>query len=167
MEIHSWQSFFMIMGSAAGALTGLMFVVIALRRDQMAAVPVHGRRSFATPTIVHFMTVLAISALLSMPGLSAHAVGWILIAIAASSCSYMAFIIDTARRRFDYNSDLEDTLFHFTFPPLAHLTILLAGVLAFSEPGWTLYMVAVSQLTLLVVAIHNAWDSATWFVVRS
>ena len=55
--------------SSAGALTGLMFVVIALTREQLRRAPPHALRSFATPTIVHFTTVLSLAALLSNPRL--------------------------------------------------------------------------------------------------
>lgn len=166
MDLHSWQNFFVIMGSAAGALTGLMFVVIALTSELMRNAPTHARRSFATPTIVHFTSVLVVGALLAMPNLSEHAVGWILTFVGIAGLTYMVFIIRTARR-LDYSSDFEDTLFHFTLPPLAHANILVAGALAWSNPRWSLYMVAGSLLTLLIVGIHNAWDSAMWFVIRS
>jgi len=166
VRISSWQNFYVIMGSAAGALTGLMFVVIALTADLMRNAPPHARRSFATPTIVHFTSVLVVGALLAMPHLSEHAIGSILIIAGLAGLTYMALIIRSARR-LDYTSDFEDTLFHFTLPPLAHANLLVAGVLAWSSPSWSLYMVAGSLLVLLTVGIHNAWDSAMWFVTRN
>jgi hypothetical protein len=166
VRIAAWQNFYVITGSAAGALTGLMFVVIALTREQMTSAPTHARRSFATPTIVHFTSVLLVGALLAMPHLSVHAVGWLLVIVGVVGLAYMTMIIHTARR-LDYTSDFEDTLFHFTLPPIAHANFLAAGVLAWSQPAWSLYMVAGSLLTLLIVGIHNAWDSAMWFVTRN
>jgi hypothetical protein len=54
-----WQNFYVIVGSSAGALIGLQFVVITL----IAARPIAGDAqsagaAFATPTIVHFGVVL-------------------------------------------------------------------------------------------------------------
>ena len=163
MYVAGWQNFFVIVSTAAGALTGLMFVVIALRREAISSAPVHGMRSFATPTIVHFTTVLGMAALLAMPRLTSTAVGWILVIVGLVELAYMAWIIRNARR-FEYASDVEDTVFHFILPPVAHAAILAAGILSWGNRSWSLYMVAGSLLTLLIVGIHNAWDSAVWFM---
>ena len=63
-----WENFYVIVGSSAGALIGLQFVVITLIAD----IPIgHGAAqagdAFATPTIVHFGAVLLLAAVLSAP----------------------------------------------------------------------------------------------------
>ena len=159
-----WQNFFVIVATAAGALTGLMFVVIALRREQTSSASVHALRSFATPTIVHFTSVVVLPALLTMPRLTRTGVGWVLVLFGAAGLLYMGFVIRTARVRVDFESDFEDTLFHFTLPPIAHTAIVVAGLLTWSHHTWSMYVVAAALLTLLIVGIHNAWDSAVWLV---
>lgn len=165
MYVSGWTNFYVIVSTAAGALTGLMFVVIALRREALSNAPRHGLRSFATPTILHFSSVLGLAALLSMPRLARATVGWILVVVGGGLLGYMNFVIFNARR-FDYASDLEDTIFHFTLPPLAHAAIIVAGVLVWSRHPGGLYLVAAGLLTLLFVGIHNAWDSAVWFMTH-
>jgi len=61
-ELSGWENFFVIMGSSAGALIGLQFVVITL----VAAMPRKSGQeqavgAYATRTIVHFGTVLLLS----------------------------------------------------------------------------------------------------------
>src|SRR5215475_8694892 len=63
--LAGWDNFYVIVGSSAGALTGLTFVVIALIREQR--VPPTGVGVFVTPTIVHFSGVLGLAAFMSMP----------------------------------------------------------------------------------------------------
>ena len=65
--LATWQNFYVITGSAAAALTGLMFVGITLiTRTRM-------RRSsgtlaaFGTPTVVHFCIALLVAAIFSAP----------------------------------------------------------------------------------------------------
>lgn len=77
--LSGWENFYVIVGSSAGALIGLQFVVITLIAD----IPVgHGAAqagaAFATPTIVHFGAVLLLAALLSAPwhGIAPAAVLW-------------------------------------------------------------------------------------------
>src|SRR2546430_15507757 len=97
-HIAQWQNFFVIVGSSAGALTGLMFVVIALTRDlQMPGTP-HARRSFATPTIVHFTVVLSLAGVLSMPRVSRGLMGVILLIGGASLVVYIVSCYRRAQR---------------------------------------------------------------------
>jgi hypothetical protein len=50
----AWESFYVIVGSSAGALTGLQFVVITLGAEKKALGDGGTTRAFATPTVVHF-----------------------------------------------------------------------------------------------------------------
>jgi hypothetical protein len=57
--LAGWENFYVIVGSSAGALIGLQFVVMAL----IAGMPrppgaAQAGGAFATPTVVHFATVL-------------------------------------------------------------------------------------------------------------
>lgn len=64
--LQRWESFYVIVGSSAGALIGLQFVVMTLiadrpntQRDAQAGA------AFATPNVVHFAVVLFLSAMLA------------------------------------------------------------------------------------------------------
>src|SRR5579864_788822 len=65
--LAGWENYYVIIGSSAGGLTGLTFVVIALIREAMQGVHPAGVGGYVTPTIVHFGGVLALAAFLSMP----------------------------------------------------------------------------------------------------
>ena len=62
-----WESFYVIVGSSAAALTGLQFVVIALSADTGTEGLSTGSAVFATPTVVHFCAVLLIASILCVP----------------------------------------------------------------------------------------------------
>ena len=61
-----WKDFYVIVGSSAGALTGLQFVTMTLisesRINDKRAV-----QAFGSPTVVHFCMALLVSALGSCP----------------------------------------------------------------------------------------------------
>ena len=61
--LSRWENFYVIVGSSAGALTGLQFVVIALIAETEALGGVQEIRAFGTPTIVHFCVSLLIAAI--------------------------------------------------------------------------------------------------------
>src|SRR5882724_2558635 len=60
--LAEWENFYVIVGSSAAALTGLMFVVIALIADSApAAATPRSIAAYTTPTIVHFCAALLAS----------------------------------------------------------------------------------------------------------
>src|SRR5690242_5349291 len=66
-ELDRWDSFYVIVGSAAGALIGLQFVVITLIAERPALRIAEGNAAFATPTIIYFSSALLLSALQRVP----------------------------------------------------------------------------------------------------
>ncbi len=84
MPLTSWQNFYVIIGTAAGALTGLLFVAIVLVVQIQGRSSRQGIDTFSTPTVAHFCAVLLISAILSVPwpalwnaGLVLGLAGWL------------------------------------------------------------------------------------------
>jgi hypothetical protein len=64
MALAGWENFYVIVGSSAGALIGLQFVVITLIADMpITDGGVQASSAFATPTIVHFGAVLLLAAI--------------------------------------------------------------------------------------------------------
>ena len=61
-----WENFYVIVGSSAGALIGLQFVVMTLVAERSMPSP-ETTDAFATPSVIHFGVVLLLSALLSAP----------------------------------------------------------------------------------------------------
>ena len=66
-EIAKWDSFYVIVGSAAGALIGLQFVVLTLIAERPPVGGAEAGAAFGSPTIVHFGATLFVSALLHVP----------------------------------------------------------------------------------------------------
>ena len=63
VELAGWNSFYMIIGSASGALIGLQFVVqTLLAQKQLYKGAAEIEAAFGTPTILHFVVALLLSA---------------------------------------------------------------------------------------------------------
>ena len=65
--LTTWQNFYVIIGSSAAALTGLMFVVITLIAGARVRRSSGTIAAFGTPTVVHFCATLLVAAILSAP----------------------------------------------------------------------------------------------------
>src|SRR5262245_13488444 len=118
----SWESFYVIVGSSAAALTGLQFVVVVLG-SEMNMITGDAAGAFATPTIVHFCAVLLISAILSAPWTALWAPALALSVCGLVGVVYSVLVIRKARRQKHYKPVLEDLLWHNAFPFVAYAAL--------------------------------------------
>ena len=167
LPIEPWGNFYVIVGSAAGGLTGLTFVVIALVADAHA-IRMTGLRAFISPTVIHFCSALLLSALLNVPGQTSYGYGWVLAAIGIWGVLYTANTARHVRRlsRGDYIAVTEDWIWNVLLPLACYGALLTAGTLASAHVALALYITAAVTLLLLFIGIHNAWDIAVWFTAE-
>jgi hypothetical protein len=163
-ELVEWESFYVIVGSSAGALIGLQFVVLTLIAEKPQLATAEGGAAYLTPTIVHFGTVLLLSAVLRVPwhSIGAFATAWGLVGLAG--IAYVAVVNLRIRRQALYQAQLEDWLFHALIPFAAYALLALAALAASSHERDALFGVAAAVLLLLFCGIHNAWDVVAYHV---
>jgi hypothetical protein len=163
--LSSWESFYVIVGSSAAALTGLQFVVIALvadlRQSSMREVS-----AFGTPNVVHFCAVLLVSAVLSAPWHRLSSAGLAIGICGAAGVAYAVLVIRRARRQTGYAPVLEDWLWHAAFPLIAYAALLVAALTLHPHPADSLFVIGAAAVLLLYVGIHNAWDTVTYIAVQ-
>ena len=160
--LSAWESFYVIIGSSAGALTGLQFVVIALAADRNAVSDSRITRAFATPTIVHFCAVLLTAAILSAPWRSVSSAGYSVGACGLTGIVYIFRVLSHMRRQTDYAAVLSDWIWHLFFPLLSYGSLMAAGIAFPSYLSQSLFLIGGATLFLLFTGIHNAWDAATY-----
>jgi hypothetical protein len=169
LPLNAWSNFYVIVGSAAAGLTGLTFVVIALAADLSVAQPVRysGLRTYMTPTVVHFGSVLWIAALLNVPGQTPVSVA---VCMASSGLVGAAYSLATAHRmhrgRGDYRPYLSDWIWNAVMPFVTYLVLAVTGAQTYLDPGSALYGIGATALALLVIGIHNVWDLALWIIAK-
>jgi hypothetical protein len=163
--LAEWNNFYVIVGSSAGALIGLQFVVIALIADMPAAhADAQASDAFSTPSVVHFGVVLLLSAVVSAPwyGIDAAAVLWGLVGL--SGIVYAVVVARRLRVQTAYRPVFEDWLFHVLLPFAAYAMLAGSAFAAHSRERPALFTVGAAALLLLFVGIHNAWDAVTYHV---
>src|SRR5947209_12962688 len=99
-ELAQWDSFYVIVGSAAGALIGLQFVVMTLLAERPSPTlrAAEAGAAFGTPTVVHFSVVLLLSAVLRAPWQSAVPAAAVCGIAGLWGAGYSAFVIRHMRR---------------------------------------------------------------------
>ena len=164
--LSAWESFYVIVGSSAGALTGLQFVVMALIADSEARSTSHEVAAFGTPTIVHFCAALLVAAIVSAPWPGLSLAGVAIGACGAAGLVYSVIVIRRARRQQGYQPVLEDWVWHTILPLLAYGGLFAAAVLLPAHPSGALFGVGTSSLVLVFIGIHNAWDAVTYVTIN-
>ncbi len=168
--LAGWENFYVIVGSSAGALTGLMFVVITLivgnqRRGSGGELAAYG-----TPNVFHFCAVLLLSAILSAPWQSLHVLGILLILGGFIGLAYATIIfrriVRRARLQGGYNPVMEDWIWFATLPLIAYLALVVAAILFLTSPTVALYIIGGAMILLIFIGIHNAWDTVTFLAIE-
>jgi hypothetical protein len=163
--LSAWENFYVIVGSSAGALIGLQFVVLTLIANRpIGAGTAQAGHAFATPTIVHFGTVLLLAGMLSAPWqeIAPAAVLWGLLGL--SGMVYAAVVVRRMRRQAAYKPVFEDWLFHVLLPFAAYTTLAVTAFATRSHVREALFGIGTASLLLLFIGIHNAWDAVTYHV---
>jgi hypothetical protein len=163
-ELTEWDNFYVIVGSSAGALIGLQFVVLTLISERTRVRAPETSDAFATPSVVHFAVVLFVSAVLSAPW---HTLGVVSIVAGLLGVAGIVYTLIVARRmrtQKAYKPVLEDWLFHALFPLLAYAMLLISGYVAMQNTRRALFLIGAATLLFLFIGIHNAWDSVTYVV---
>jgi hypothetical protein len=160
-----WATFYVIIGSSAAVLTGLMFVAITLVTGTRARRPDVGIAAFSTPTIMHFCVALAVAAILSAPWQVLWHAGLLLGLSGLWGLAYTVVVVRRIRQA-EYNPVLEDWSWHVVFPLVAYGALVVAAMLLPSTPAATLFIVGAATVLLLFIGIHNAWDNVTYIAIE-
>jgi hypothetical protein len=163
--LSGWENFYVIVGSSAAALIGLQFVVIALVKDMRTRTSAGTISAFGTPTVVHLGGALIISSVMSAPWPTLFAVSAALTLCGLVGFGYSVGVTVHARRQTGYKPVFEDWLWHVALPLSAYAAVTLAAVLLHVSARTWLFAIAGAALGLLLIAIHNAWDTVTYLVV--
>ncbi len=164
--LGSWSSYFVIVGSSAAALTGLMFVVITIvtGTERLRRSP-DGVSTFSTPTVVHFGAALLVSAILSAPWHSLDRAAAIVGLVGLCGIFYAVRVMHRARRLNDYAADLEDWVWYGILPLVAYGAVFAGAIDSFVFPAQALFAIAGGALLLIFIGIHNAWDVVTFIAI--
>lgn len=164
--LAAWENFYVIVGSSAGALTGLQFVVIALIAEGRTPGSMREVRAFGSPTIVHFCASLLISAILSAPWRTLPSAGFALLLCGAAGVVYAIRVIRHARLTTGYKPDAGDWMWYVVGPLVLYSAWTASAILLAWSHAWALFAIAAVTLLLLFLGIHNAWDSITYIAIE-
>jgi hypothetical protein len=166
--LNSWQNFYMLVGTAAATLTGLMFVVTTLIAgiDARLSILNAAVSAFNTPTVVQFGAVLLLAGILSAPWQTYTSLRLLLGLVGLGMSFYLIIVLRRMLRVPHYQSTSEDWTWYLILPLLASIMLILAAFMLPKNPAPALYIVGAATMLLLLVGIRNAWDNVTFLAVE-
>jgi hypothetical protein len=161
---EGWDGYFVLLGTAAGGLIGLLFVVASLTGNIERSRALWAAGIYMTPIAVHFAFVLSISAITQVPRLSPPQTavligGFALLGLSAAVRSCLGI---TETRKGPNPPHWSDFWGYGAAPAAIYVLALgLAAAIA-ARAEWAVQALAALLLILLLLAIRNAWDLITW-----
>lgn len=164
-----WHEYFILAGTAAATLTGLMFVAISITASFTSEDSLPGLRTFLSPTIFHLASIVVLCLIVLLPA-DARLFGILVLVAGCLGLAYAASVAVRVERFFldpEGRVDAEDRLYYGRTPVVVHLIVLTAGVFIATGVGIGMWAMAFAVGALLLLSIRNAWDITVWAVIRA
>ncbi len=165
--LHDWQNFYLMTGTAAATLIGLLFVAVSISVGvNLTAKRINdATETFVTPVLLSYAQVFFISCLGVIPFQGALIPGAILLAQGSGN---ILLSIRIAWRILVLHRDEMDKghwVWHFVIPLLAGV-LLVATALGFLEgSSLALAGLAIADLLYLAVGLRNSWMLTIWLIL--
>jgi hypothetical protein len=166
-SLQGWQNFYILIGTAAATLTGLMFIAVTFGASLLTRESQGFARAFLSPIHFHFVQVLLTAALLTVPTLGRMALGSVFIVLAVVRLANLAWAFRRYREahRKNQNVDLSDWILGIVLPLACHLLLFATAIGLILGVEASLTGVAIVTLGLLVIGIQSAWEQLVWIAM--
>lgn len=152
--MESWDTFAVIVGGAAAALLGLLFIAISIRLNVVAAS--RELRNRSAQTMVLFGIVLLLAVLLAIPGQSCTLLG-VEVVVLALAGGVGLDLLDRRAGRTREQHGLSRVLDLVAPNTVTTLLLLAAGVLLLFDLNAGLYLLVPPVIAAFVGGLTSAW----------
>ena len=161
-----WGEFYLLLGSAAAVLIGLIFVVVTLMQDRSRSSVLAGSKLYMGPIVLDVSFVLVLSAAALMPGITHREFAVVCAAVAAwGLVRGIMSVIGISRLKEEVH--WTDVWFYGAIPSVLFAALLVVAWGFWSQAEWSVHSVAAVNTVILLLAIRNEWDLVTWLAPRA
>jgi len=164
---EGWGEFFLLVGSSAAVLIGLIFVVISLLQDRSRSSVLMGSRLYMGPIVlgVSFVLVLSAAALTKGMDRTTFAAITSVVAVWGFARGLMS-IVGIRGLKGEDTAHWTDMWFYGAIPSLLYAALGVVAVALWNDWSWELDGLAAVITGLLLCVIRNEWDLITWIAPR-
>jgi hypothetical protein len=160
-----WSEFYLLVGSAAAVLIGLIFVVISLMQDRSRSTILTGSRLYMGPIVLGVSFVLVLSAAALCPGIDNRQFAGVTAVVAL--WGLVRALMSTIGIRGLKEVHWTDFWFYGVVPTGIYFALAWVALAFWNDCPWAEVGVAVVITAMLLAAIRNEWDLITWIAPRS
>ncbi len=165
-SLHAWHDFYVLGGSSAATLIGLIFVVLSLgvnlETNDRGTEDVN---TYAAPTVVYFVDALAMSALSLAPLESPRTLACLFVLLIACNVLPGARRFGRILRHHRENPIAPKNWFWQLGAPVAvQVLVLVSAILLGLGERSALHVMAVALMGFMLVGVRNAWDLVLWLL---
>jgi hypothetical protein len=162
-----WQNFYILTGTAAATLVGLMFVAVTFGASLVTPETppnTDSARAFLDPTFNHFVQVLLTACLIQIPTLSATLLGVVLLLLSALRTTSLFWVYRRLVESHRLHGDMEllDWLSGVVFPLLAYLLLGATGAGFLAGYARAFDGLAIVTIAMLLIGVYGAWELLVW-----
>jgi hypothetical protein len=150
----AWHDFFVTSGTAAAALTGLLFVALSIHLDRILGHPEHRFR--ARGNVFGLTVVIVLALVVLMPGLGAR---WLAIGLIVPNLT--AAVVNGWHIRRVFPTFLSGSIVFPLRVGLSYVFILMGvvgGISIWAGAGGGLVWPAIESIGMLLIALLGAWS---------
>jgi hypothetical protein len=163
-----WSEFFLLAGSAAAVLIGLIFVVISLMGDRPRSSVLAGSKLYMGPIVLGVSFVLVLSAAALTPGITRGEFALIAVVVSLWGLARGIWsVIGIQRLLADREVHWTDPWFYGVIPGGIYLALAAVALAFWQGEPWAHYGIAAATVAILLCAIRNEWDLITWIAPRN
>jgi hypothetical protein len=164
---EGWGEFYLLAGSAAAVLIGLIFVVVTLMQDRPRSSVLNGSRLYMGPVVLNVTFVLVLSAAALVPGISSDEFAAVAGVISLWGMVRGAMVIRGIRALTGQDQPHWTDVWCYGLIPTLLYGLLSGAVLAvWTECAWATQLIAAVITGLLLITVRNEWDLVTWLAPR-
>jgi len=164
--LRDWHDFYVLMGTAAATLIGLMFVAASIGAGLFTDDHKDMMKTFLTPTIVHFCSILFICLSVTVPSLSLTTLSGLWALASVIGVAYSCGVWVRIRRRYGSATNFVDQLWYAPIPIAGYLVLAAAALVSLTRSLILLDFLALGISLLLLAGIRNAWAMTLWIAIQ-
>ncbi len=162
-----WQTFYVLVGTAAATLVGLMFVAVTFGSSMIKPETSETARSFIDPTFTHFVQVLFLACLVVIPTMQPRLFGWLLLIMSALRFAALFRVHRHMLRAQKAHNDIElsDWVTGIVVPLVCYLMLGATGLGFIEGTAAAFTTLAIATIAILMLGVFGAWELMLWMAL--
>jgi len=166
--VEAWSNFYILTGTAAATLIGLMFIALTFGAKLVTPETVGLTRWILSPIIYHFAHAFLLACLALVPDNAPLLVGAAAIITAVYRLIKIPILIKQLKKAEQDHHDIElsDWILDIVIPIILYAALTINGLALLNNLEWSQSGIAFSVVALLFLGFMSAWDMLIWMAMQ-